>query len=356
MYNKLSLPVLNWRTNETSLFYLHVIMYEHRKLNALVVAGDRGKSHPVFGRNKAFLEINGLPLITHVVSALDEAKSVSAIYVVGPKEKLVEALFSRAHPVREGKPVHVFEQRNNLFENVWYTFLQTIPSYRQGSSVTDMARSEDAENIALVTAADMPLLTSEEVDEFVSQCDMQNNDYIIGLTRQEDLRYYYPARGKPGIRMAHMHFREGNFRQNNMHMVRPFRIENRHYVQVMYDLRYQKEFGNMVRLVWEILRREEGSWKAVGNCLLLQFSLTFARLRLGFLRDWVRRRTRVDSVISCVSALMKTRVSYACTSLGGGALDIDKEDEYKVIKQNFQEWMRYQKEKAASLPACVNSQ
>ncbi len=321
-------------------------MHEHGKLHAIVVAGDRGKSHPVFGKNKAFLEIDGLPVIVHVVSALDNAKSVSEISVIGPKAKLEEVLLSEHGRSKEGKPIHLFEQRNTLFENVWHTFLETIPAYREGTPVEKLAKGKEADSVVLVVAADMPLLTGAEVDEFVSACDMEQYDYVTGLTREKDLEYYLPRKGKPGIRTALMHFREGNFRQNNMHMVRPFRIENRHYIQVMYDLRYQKEFGNMVRLIWQILQREEGSWKTVRHYLLLQLSLTLSRLHLGFLRDWVRRKTYIDSVCECVSALIKTRFSYACTSLGGGALDIDKEQEYEAISHRFSEWMNHQKEKA----------
>ena len=39
------------------------LMHNYGKLNAIVLAGDRGKSHPVFGKNKAFLDVCGVPLI-----------------------------------------------------------------------------------------------------------------------------------------------------------------------------------------------------------------------------------------------------------------------------------------------------
>lgn len=331
-------------------------MHDYGKLNAIVVAGDKGKSHPVFQKNKAFLEIGGVPIVERVVSALDKANSVAEIFVVGPRDKL-EAIFSpeRCH-AKIGKPVHIFEQHTNLYDNVWYTFLETLQAYQRGESIEAIARGPETDSIALVVAADMPLLTTAEVDEFVSKCDMDAYDYVLGVTREEDIKHFYPARGKPGIRMAYVHFSEGNFRQNNMHVVRPFKILNRHYVQTMYDLRYQKEFGNILRLAWEILNREEGGWSAVGNYLLLQLALLFARLRLGILRDLVRRKTPIDSVLRCISQLMKTRFSIACTSIGGAALDIDNEHEYEVIEQRFTEWMSYQEEKAKRILTRVSPQ
>jgi molybdopterin-guanine dinucleotide biosynthesis protein A len=324
------------------------------KVKAIVVAGDKGKSHPAFGKNKGFLDVDGLPIVARVVSALGNAESVSEIYVVGPKRKLEEALSPGPDFPKVGKPVHVLEQRSTLYENIWYTFLETLPAHRRGEAVEDIAKGPEADSVVLIAAADMPLLTSAEVDEFVSKCDMERYDYVVGVTLEEDLTHYYPRRRNKGIRLAYMHFKEGSFRQNNMHMVRPFKVHNRHYVQTMYDLRYQKEFTNIARLTWEILNGEEGGWGAVGNYLLLQLSLLFARLRLGFLKDLVRRVTHAESVARCISKLMNTRFGYVFTSLGGAALDVDKEREYEVVKLRFSEWKKYQEDKVKESPTHVS--
>ena len=331
-------------------------MRDHGKLNAIVAAGDKGKSHPVFGKNKAFLEVRGVPLITRVVTAVDGAHSVAEIYVIGPKARLEEALSPERYSPPVGKPVHIFEQHANLYENVWNTFLETIPAYREGESVESIANGPDGDSVSLVLAADMPLLTSAEVDEFISKCDMEKFDYVVGVTLEENLEHYYPAAGLPGIHLAYLHFREGNLRQNNMQMIRPFKILNRHYVQIMYDLRYQKEFSNTMRLAWEILRKEEGGWGTLGNYLLMQLSLLFSRLGLNTMRDFFRNRTYVDSVEDCVSRLLKTRFSISFTSLGGATLDIDSERDYEVIERRFFEWMDYQQQKACELSTRVSPQ
>jgi GTP:adenosylcobinamide-phosphate guanylyltransferase len=321
-------------------------MGDPKKFNVIVAAGDRGKSHPVLGRNKAFLDVAGLPIIARVVKALDESESVSEIYVVGPKGKLEEALSPERGSPRFAKPIHIFEQRSTLYENIWHTFLETLPEYRRGIPVEEIARGPSADAVVLVVASDMPLLTATEVDEFVSKCDIESHDYMVGVTLKEDLKHYYPSEGKPGIKLAYMHFREGSMRQNNMHMVRPFSVQNRHYVQTMYDLRYQKEFVNIVRLAWEILKTEEGGWGALGYYLLLQLSLMFARLHLIWFKEQIRKVTHAESVVKCISKLMKARFGYALTSLGGAALDVDKEREYEAIKARFSEWMEYLSEKA----------
>ncbi|MBI4831228.1 MAG: nucleotidyltransferase family protein [Candidatus Lindowbacteria bacterium] len=322
-------------------------MRDNPGLKTIVVAGDKGKSHPVFGKNKAFLDVGGLPLIAHVLKALEEAQSIAEIYIVGPKGKLEEVL-SRNLASALSKPVRVFEQSSNLYENIWNTFMETLPANQR----EETAKSEGgpcADSVVLVVGSDMPLLTGAEVDEFVAKCDMDEYDCVVGVTREEILQHYYPAENRAGIRLAYLHFSDGNLRQNNMFLVRPFKVHNRGYIQTMYDLRYQKEFANIARLAWEILRKEEGGWGALGNYLLLQLSLLFSRLHFGFMRDLIRRITHIDSVVKCISRLLQTRFSYACTSLGGAALDVDREHEYESIKARFSEWMNYQKQKAAEM-------
>jgi hypothetical protein len=132
-------------------------------------------------------------------------------------------------------------------------------------------------------------------------------------------------------------------------MVRPFRILNRHYIQVMYDFRYQKEFWNIARLGWEILHKEEGGWGTMGNYALMQLSLTSERLGMNFLSDFFRNRTALDSVTGCISKLLRTRFTVARTSLGGATLDVDCERDYEIIQERFSEWMDHQKEKADRL-------
>ncbi len=203
--------------------------------------------------------------------------------------------------------------------------------------------------MALVAAGDMPLLMSAEVDEFASNCDMENFDYVVGVTEEAALEHYYPSENKSGIHMATIHFRDGNVRQNNLHMVRPFKVLNRHYIQTIYDFRYQKEFWNIFRLACEILNKEEGGWGTMGYYALMQLSLTSARLHLGFLKDFFRNRTALDSVNECISKLLRARFTVARTSLGGATLDVDCEEDFETIKDRFSEWMDHQRETADRL-------
>ena len=90
---------------------------------AVVTAGDRGAAKAVYGESKVFLEIDGRPLVAHVVAVLQRVPEVSEVWVIGDAERL-RAVFERADVRREiAKPLHILEQGRNLYENAW----QSLP-------------------------------------------------------------------------------------------------------------------------------------------------------------------------------------------------------------------------------------
>ena len=67
-------------------------VYPHA-LDAIVLAGThRNPKRLISGKNKAFLEIGGRPLVRHVVDALLEASAIAEIFVVGPVEQCFPVL------------------------------------------------------------------------------------------------------------------------------------------------------------------------------------------------------------------------------------------------------------------------
>ncbi|MBT8064381.1 MAG: NTP transferase domain-containing protein, partial [Gammaproteobacteria bacterium] len=65
-------------------------------LDAIVLAGtDDNPRRMIQGQNKAFLEIGGRSLVERAVSALLAAESIGQVFVVGPVERLQQALGPR---------------------------------------------------------------------------------------------------------------------------------------------------------------------------------------------------------------------------------------------------------------------
>jgi hypothetical protein len=230
------------------------------------------------------------------------------------------------------------EQWENLYLNVWNAFLVVLDD----QDLQDETSAK--ETSVLVVPSDIPLTVPEEVEEFVRACDMERYDYVVGITSGEVLSRYYPQRRRKGIRLMCFQTKEGSYRQNNLHMVKPLCLMNRHYVQKIYDYRLQREWGNILRLLWEIFRTEEGTFRMVGQYLLLHLTAILYKVpKLGLHRIPASLNS-MASLQRSISNILGTRFSNAETHYGGAALDIDTPEHYVAIQENFLMWRRMQRE------------
>jgi len=193
-------------------------------------------------------------------------------------------------------------------------------------------------------------LTSYEVDEMIGKAALTRYDYHPGITANTSLSYYYPQkrkrgkRKKRGIKHAYFHFDEGLFRQNNMHLGRPFSVANKDYIEKMYEYRHQREWNDIAKLAFEILRTEKGSWKSLYYFFVLQSCLLLSGAGFSRLTDKLRRLVSLHRQVEpTVGTILGTRLKTIETTYGGAALDIDSDYEFETIKANFAEWISYQK-------------
>ena len=315
----------------------------------IILAGDRGKSKKILGQNKAFLDIEGMPLINYVVAAVEQVRYLRAITIVGDRARLKGVLDRPGTPVRRLMPITILEQKNNLYQNVWHAFMNTLPEEDRKRLEAGQELSSDViEHPVFIVSADVPLIRPVEIEAFIEQCDLDNFDYILGLTPEEALVPYYPRGGQLGIRMAYFRLREGCFRQNNVHIVRPLKVKNREYLQKMYDYRYQKEFWNIIKLAWEILRMREGGLRILRYFLLIQATSILSRIGLDLLARLLIRLLPIRAIERNLSRLLRTRFTSVTTTLGGAALDVDNEPDYRAIQKHFREWIDYQDRQAGA--------
>ncbi len=313
-------------------------------LDAVVMAGDRNGYRAVCGENKALLEIEGKPVIAHVVEALRRCRYVARIFIVGPRERIAEALGEDRRG--EGPEVVLVEQRGSVLENAWKAFLATLPGVapEEGAVSEESLRARYGDKVVLFLGADLPLLTPYELEEFIEGCDMDRYDYVLGLTAEESLRPYYPGEGKPGIKLAYFHFRDSLERQNNLHMARVFRVVNRDYAQLMYRFRYQRKWWNVFSLLWVLLRMPELRAGMVARFCLLHLSRVLGGIPWIPLQLIPRRFLRKERLERDVGLLLRTRFGSRTTTYGGAALDVDDVEHLEVIRLRFQEWRAYQEE------------
>jgi len=316
--------------------------------DALLMAGDRGAYRSVYGENKAFLEIEGVPVILHVLRALQQSRHVSRVVVVGPRERISGVLEMHGERLGLNKEIRVVEQADTVLENAQQAFNATLPPEAQeGAPGAEEARVRHEDKAVLILGSDLPLLTAAELDEFIEQSDLSRYDYVVGMTSEDTLQPYYPQPGRPwsGIHFAYFCFRDSRERQNNLHLIRVLRVFNRDLIQSMYQFRYQQRWRNIMLLGWRILRRPEVTARVLIKFVLLHLSRMLDR-RGGRLLEkaqhFFRRFLGKQEMQQDLSRIFKARFGSVMTSFGGAALDVDNEKDFQVIKRRYRDWMDYQ--------------
>jgi GTP:adenosylcobinamide-phosphate guanylyltransferase len=305
------------------------------RLQAILVAGDRGASRAIRGCSKAFVEVAGKPMVVHVLESLLHTPEVSEIYVVGNPvrlERVIADFGCLALAAARGCPVHVVPQRETLYANVWHTFLRTL---RPGVPPDDA-------HAVLVVPADIPLVMPEELSMFVTRAQACGGDYVAGLSPESALEVFGPRDGAPGVEMAYFNLREGRFRQNNLHFVRALRMGNRHYIEDMYENRYQQEIASQVALAWRVLRKEWRNLWVLGCYVLIHVAGVLHRRGHARASDVVRSWVPIAMIDRAASALLRTRFTTVTTELGGAAIDVDNEADLEVVEKMLERWKAMQ--------------
>ena len=304
------------------------------QIQAVLVAGDKGASRAVAGSSKTFVELAGKPMFVHVLETLLQTPEIGEVWVVGEAPRLEKALALAGClelAADLGCPIHVLPQRNSLYENVWETFLLTLPP-----------GEPDPDHPILVVPADIPLALPEEISDFVRKSLASGAHYALGLSPDAALAGFAPRDGEDGIEMAYFNLAEGRFRQNNLTVVRPLRVGNRHYVQDVYENRHQKEFGKGVRLGWRILTREFRNLGVLFLFLLLHIGGLLDRRGYRRAADRMRMWVSLPAVERGFSAILQTKLRFVMTELGGAAIDIDNEEDLRVAEKMIDRWKEMQ--------------
>ena len=317
------------------------------QIPAVVTAGDRGAAKAVYGESKGYLEIAGRPLVAHVVAMLQSVPEVSEIWIVGDAERLGSVL--AAEPLRRAlrKPLHVVPQQSNLYENAWGAYRRLLAGAGEAGRDPEPA---DLDTQALYISADLPFATPQEISAFVRQASQLDCSYALGLVTEASMADFRPAApGEPGIQMATFNLREGRFRQSNLHLVKPARILNRHYIEEMYRNRFQRELGSILAMAWRLLRDERGGLGLLYYYFLMHCAGVVDRRGYRRLADLLRRFVPLARVEAGCSDLLRASFRFVVTQAGGAAIDIDNEHDYDVAKLRYAEWSKLQAGRAEQL-------
>ena len=139
-------------------------------MDALLLAGrkDTGtlESHNKLN-NKAFLMINEIPMIEYVIDALQQAKEIQSIIVIGPEDDL---------KFQVGKKVNkIIESTDSIINNI-----------KLGIDYINNDRK------LIVLTSDIPLITGEIIDRFIKQCQAYEALLYYPFIEKEIILRKYP--------------------------------------------------------------------------------------------------------------------------------------------------------------------
>lgn len=162
--------------------------------DAIILAGGENSKNLSAGEREPFeamIRIAGKPMVAFVAEALSGCPRVGRIFILGPEEALATCpLPERARIMAGGR-----------------TIIDTIVS---GMNALGHRRK------TIVATADIPLLTSAAVEDFLAQCDRTEADlYYPVVTREVNERRF------PGNRRTYVRLREGTFTGGNLFLVNP---------------------------------------------------------------------------------------------------------------------------------------
>ncbi len=160
-------------------------------MQAVVLAGranDGKLSRESQEAYEANIDIAGKPMVMYILDVLESLPAVTKIHLIGPGEAVLR--------YRGGKVV-LLEPGRDLFDNV-----------RIGLSAAE------TENV-LVCASDVPLVTRDIMEDFLSRCIESDADFCYPVCEKKDYEKDFPEVSRTFVAL-----KEGIYSGGNLFMVR----------------------------------------------------------------------------------------------------------------------------------------
>lgn len=300
-------------------------------IDVVVLAGThQNPRRLVRGRNKAFLVIAGRPLVRHVVDALAAARQVAEIFVVGPEAELQAAL--------QGCPrTHCVAQEGKMLTNSWAAIRASEARH------AELPEAEVHRRPLLIISCDLPLISPRAIDDFIERCAViddggeANNALLVGVAENAGLEPFYGDAERPGIRRPLVQLADGQMRLANIYVARPRLLAHSEFLQTSFSYRKAKDWRNVLKLVISLFS-QPGGWFAAWLTVRLQLAAMLAR-RGGRLYRRLRAGNTAAKVERGVSTVLGGPVRIVVTPYGGLSLDVDDEEDYRLLSECFDEWM-----------------
>lgn len=248
-------------------------------MHAIVLAGGTeddkwARQHGV--KNKAFLPINDLPMITYVIAALRECPRVEQIIVVGPEDALSSLL------PYDG--IRFLPEQGDIIDNVLAAVLE-LPQDKK----------------VLICTSDIPMLTPEALSALFEAVSEREADIYYPIINRVDCERRYP-----GVKRTYAKLKNGSFTGGNIVIVNP------------------KQAVPLSQVFRKLVMERKNPVK-----MLLTFGLpgiTFAlRLVLGLLTV-----SELEERISSILKIIGVAIYCAYPEIG---TDVDKDSDLELVRR-----------------------
>ena len=265
-----------------------------KKANAIILAGTHAdKTKLIYGKNKAFLEINNKPLVINVLDALKNAELIDDIGIVGPKKQL-EKIIDNILIIEES---HAPKESRRFIENALRTYNILSPQGERTFFIT----------------SDLPLVSSETIDDFVSKCNNFDAALYFSLINSDNI----PDEINSFKKSTRLYLKgSGYFRTANMTLYEGSKIKDKEFIESQIERAFpQRRTASKLskfRLYWFMAKTYPMEVVKYLAC-----SLTKEGIEAAF-------RKKPGEKLK----LIETEDSRA-------SIEIDYEEEYEFIKKNY---------------------
>jgi GTP:adenosylcobinamide-phosphate guanylyltransferase len=301
-------------------------------IDAIVLAGTHTNPRRLIGgKNKAFLPLAGRPLVRHVVDALLQAETIAEIFVVGPVEKLGLAL--------EGVParVRMVQQEGKVLTNSWAAVYASESRHQHEDTATVQNRP------LLIISCDLPLVSGAAIDDFVIRCAMEDQAVKqpfamhVGVVDEPGVTPFHPEEEHEGIERPFVETGFGRLRLANIYVARPRQLAHQEFLQTGFSYRKAKDWRNVFHLVLSLFR-QHGGWAAAWLTVRLQCT-QWARRFSPRLYERLRNGNTRERVERCTGTVLGGSIRVVTSPYGGLSLDVDDEEDYRILKSRYQDWI-----------------
>ncbi|MFQ5560964.1 MAG: NTP transferase domain-containing protein [Nitrospinota bacterium] len=301
-------------------------------IKIVLLAGYGKGARKIFKTNKVFLKIRGTPLFIYVLQTLLTLETSEKIVIVGPCDIVrywVKKYFS-LHP--SFRQVVCVSQGNTLYENIEIGINEFFPFFKMAERQICLKNENEP---ILFLPGDIPLLTKAEVLEFWEKALQKTSDYCFGVVTQASIEQFREKHSLKKLDLFCFPFKEGFFRINNLHFLKPFKLCNGPIINKIYELRFLSRAAVKSPLTWELIRK--GYWNAAFYFFLMLCTVALKKVGLANINRVFSVWLPVNKLERIVGGMFGVKISSVEVSDTSAAIDVDTAEDYKIMKTIFGE-------------------